>query len=587
MPILRKKADGSHYIRTTLFGSASFVTYQLSDEGSAFLSLSGVKVDDTFSSELLERLRNLGYAFTNGGGVQPVLPEQQAAARFDSEERKQGHPRLAIQFTDDGWEPVILFPELPKEWNSDARLLAKCDFLADGRVINATALWIGRGGAAAPVSPHTRAYQIKAVGGWPKEWDLRDWTMSIPGLDEAANLFHCDEEGSVRLETGESLIRGNEYIFVSFKAASNVVKATKATPPQSLNPTPLGRYGDWRAVRLRIPEFVDAALFRWTNEIGRTIDDPAGTFQLLSPAPTGYSMQGLAHVEVGSTAVIQVSWPQIYGADYSPQFHLAQYDLDTWAARWLRPLEVVRRNDGAAFVALELTEIGAYKLESLTDGFRPLRFLVSDSGLQAGLTVGAPEPLSMAISFGEEARTLQSFVEKGLCELRAVPRSSVAVQLHVHEAARLYYERRDYKGNLLKREGSVKDIQEALTADLQALVDGRRRCSFVLDAGAFGRLSAAVEPRRTEPPGASLPGVLSPKAAKRALWLSQAISAHQHDERHDRMVVPVSIRRKLNALEKEYPGLRNLTLVPRSLWPHLLRLAVELPVESLKRGADK
>ena len=290
-------------------------------------------------------------------------------------------------------------------------------------------------------------------------------------------------------------------------------------------------------------------------------------------------MQGMPHIEVGGTAVIKISWPRVYdGVLVPPQFHLAKYDLDAWTPQWLRPIDVERRNDDAAFLAVQLNEVGAYKLEALAGGFRPIRFLVTDSGLHTELSAGTPQPLSVTIRIGDECRTLGAFADTGPCELTAAPRCAVTVQMHVHAAARIYYERQDSGGKRLRREGPVNEVQAAMEADLQACVDADRRCSFVLDAGAFGRLSAAVSPQRAESRGAAAPAVLSPHAVQRARWLAQAIRAQQHGRAQGGIIVPHAVRQRLQVLEVEYPALCRLTFVPRGLWPHLLRLVHDLPV---------
>jgi hypothetical protein len=69
MPILRRRVDGGFIIRGFVREAHGFCTWQLSDQGIAFLTKNGFKPNDRLPSKSFQHLLDQRYAFTGRSGI--------------------------------------------------------------------------------------------------------------------------------------------------------------------------------------------------------------------------------------------------------------------------------------------------------------------------------------------------------------------------------------------------------------------------------------------------------------------------------------------------------------------------------------
>lgn len=610
MPILRQRRDGNYIIRGVIPGVGRFCTWQVTPEGVALLRQIGITAGGEIRVEMLRKLRDGGLVYTSGSG----LGVETVAAK---ERRLAPSPDplpLLLSEDEDGWHLQLVLPALPKSFFASAGVgqavldtLGHCGLRVDrDQVVPGWRLWPGKGDAACQVAPHEDPYTVEPVGPWPPEWDLSAWTRGADGLRSTGTLFSGPELGSLRLRAGEPTVPGASYYPVAIDDRGQPLSRSTVLPiPTDLNPRELPPRGGWRAWEVRIPSAVNERVREWCLRVSHPLAEPAWRLDLVSPPPRRYSASGLPVVEVGHEVVIAAHPPSpltgpaesvelvvesegsalarlpIRSAGFPPPPHSAfkaersRDDSSDWRG-------------GPVYFAWPVTQEGVYRLRAASGCVTPLTFAAvsAEPGSEPPDLTAGPAQLEVILVNGSSELRLRAFIDgSGPHEISLSPLGGgTTPEIAVRCPAPV--DMSWWCGQIRGRRECMQpeEVQDLVAPDLTAASVGGRVFRLQIDAGNFGMLRIHLLPGRLAESktavhtGAPATVSLSPRAARRARWLAQAVPALL--ERGDMATAPLprDIRAALARLDGLQEGLTLgfITAAPRVLLPHLKALAQAL-----------
>lgn len=591
MAFLRRKLGGGYIIKTR---ASSFTTLQVSKEGIAFLSQFGIEEDSEVPRSLLRYMLAAGLVFTMHSIQLTEDPSSLSSLAFLTED---ADPRMAIREDQNGWHLVLLFPEIPAAWireifvNASSTAIQTCSFHVDGMmqsILPITRLWPGKGGMAWPVIPHVEPYIIEPVGPWPSNWDLRDWTKDVKGLQTTGVFFDGEEKGGVILKDGKALIAGASYYFiVHIDSYQTLIEKSIFPLPAEVQPRSLGLLRNWEAWAIQMPSEVSSSVSAWCDHINHPLEKALWKLELISPPPLGYSADGAPIVESGSEAIVVAIPPSPFSEKtHSPELlvtcnnlYIASVSMkDFLLTKELRTDQTNRKQNSPFYFALQIAQNGKYRLQPLLGRVTPLTFTaMSPEPLRVPeALLNRPLPLQVLITDCTSQILLQSFDptlrEKNIfhIDLSRMPLIDVRCPIPVNVSWSY--------GTLSKRIQAVdpKDVFSSIEDHLHIAVATNEMFTLYLDADTFGslhlRFLAFPEQDGKRSPSISS-GAVTSEVIERMRWLSITLPALLHQGAA--IPIPRALQAALSQL-KDWPQgaqLARLTHVPRALLPHLTALA--------------
>jgi hypothetical protein len=592
MAFLRRKLDGGYIIKTR---ASSFTTLQVSKEGIAFLSQFGIEEDSEVPRPLLRYMLATGLVFTIRSIQRPE--EDHSSLSPPTLLTEDVGPRMAIREDQNGWHLVLLFPELPAAWireifvDASSTAMQTCGFYVDGMMQTAlpmTKLWPGKGGVAWPVIPHVEPYTIEPVGLWPSNWDLRDWTKDVKGLQTTGVFFNGEEKGGVILKEGKALIAGVSYYFiVHIDSCQTLVEKSIFPLPPEVQPRSLGLLRNWEAWAIQMPSAASSSVYDWCNQINHPLEKALWKLELISPPPLGYSADGAPIVESGMKVIVAAIPPSpLSEKTHSPELlvtcnnlYLASVSMrDFLLTKELRTNQTNSKQNSPFYFALETAQNGKYRLQPLLGRVAPLTFTaMSPEPLSIPeALLNKPLPLQVLITDCTSQILLQSFDhtlrEKNIfhIDLSRMPLIDVRCPIPVNVSWSY--------GTIFKRIQAVdpKDVFSSIEDHLHIAAATNEMFTLYLDADNFGSLHLrflAQEKQDGKLSPSISSGAVTLEVTERMRWLSSTLPALLHQGAT--IPIPRALQAVLSQL-KDWPQgaqLARLTHVPRALLPHLTALA--------------
>jgi hypothetical protein len=119
------------------------------------------------------------------------------------------------------------------------------------------------------------------------------------------NLFHAGANGGAQLAPGEPLIRGNTYLSLSERVASDPPPGEWSRPVDRL--AACDPKGVWDGYLVYIPKKRDDAIERWVESVcDRAVADPPPRLEVVLPAMRALGPDGVYDLEAGQEVVLAV-----------------------------------------------------------------------------------------------------------------------------------------------------------------------------------------------------------------------------------------------------------------------------------------
>ncbi len=565
MARLKRARDGHYYIRRFVHGPNQNATYQVTQEGVAWLRSCGVSEDDQFADTFVDSLLQQGMVFTQGSGL--------SGQSLTIEPRDDRVPLLSLRIDEGSWTLGVLFPELPAHWEPDARTLSRCSFRIDRTSeLPSIRLWPGKGGAIAVVLPKERNYKVTASGSWPSQWDLKAWTGEITGLDPKGTFFDSADNQGIRLEPGKQIALGTSYYIVVKSSEAGLVSNAITHPPREVRVVRLARNQGWEAWELEIPNVPNDALREWCLRIRHPVQEPAWRVALLSPPPHNYTVYGIPCIELGQKMNIASYPPKATANQFGPATLTLEHIPDrSEKPRVVGSLQVSRE---ALFASPPIGELGTYRIRAITGQAIPLTFrIIARNPVAASWR--SPVGLKLVIQRGSEKTCLSAFEDGyGPHEfvisnrhdehlVSVATESPVPVQLSWGGKKRAE----------IRTGFEASRILDAIGKDLAGALENRKPLAIELDARNYGRLSVHFLPTVL---AASVPVTFSKKALDLARWLEVVLPHFVGRAGQILVPLPAASKLALKKIEGEFPILGKLHSVPKPLISQILALAQEL-----------
>jgi hypothetical protein len=539
MPKLHKYTKKSgYYVRDR---AASLSTLQITPEGVDRLRLSGYNVGEKFPKTLLNQLKTEGLVYTHGEEPASPLPIV-TALHSDTQPSTTSTVILAIRVDDQSWNLALIFPELPDDWTHRVADLTKAlsqwhIHVAGCARLPAMRFWPGKGGAVVFVSPQRDSYDLKLEGPWPAQWPVATWLNSVSGLKESGNFF--DGESGIRLPSGATLEAGGTYFFVVAQAHAKMIPF-----PSSIRDEDLGKYDNWRAWEVHLPDTPHDEVRTWCERLGYCLVTPQWRAVLVGPPPHRYTPEGLPVVPAGCNVIIALI-PSKQPGETQPVFYTSQIDLP-----------------------------GLYQIEpaigSANVQVTPLKLMVERRPpLNANTLRQNPAALTVLMDWKAYSRPLHAWrdgkgphpiVLPSVCR-RHPPQLSINCAAPLKVTWAIGEERRQYE-QLSAEEASVR-----IATVLQDMSCSKKILHVSIDGGVFGALDLQISFTSDNP---ELRPMLPFHVQRRARWLSRVLSGAAPAGAPS---IPLSQPlRDILARLAEVPGcsgLRMVQAVPPSLLPHL------------------
>ena len=577
MALLTRKADGGHIIRTR---AAGFTTFQVSEEGVAFLKGKGIDVNDNVPRWLFNHMRSTGLAFTTNTGIQSE-PLPSPVVNSATQPSNIIALSLTIEEDEQGWFLSIMFPKLPLQWiqeiSSTPSSLEKCGFYVDDNpdeILSVARLWPGKGGIAWRVTPHADTYKVNFAGTWPENWDFHSSVGTVDGLKPLGTLFSGEENSKICLRVGTPIIPGSSYYFVSYINSINTFHEESFVPlPSSLQPQLLGQQGEWRAWMIKVPSSVSIEIHDWFTRIGHPLAKPSWKLSLISPPPLRYSVDGLPIMVVGTEAIFVASPPV---ADVIQPIELFVECNGTPIGSLFLPTNMqqgeISFTNEACYFALPLKFDGEYKVYARAIDMTLFTFMVEAnySHLTPETITQQPLPLKVSVTSSLTKVHLYAFdvVSDKISLPKIFQRDIPSIEVECPVLADIICScGAFYEG---KQKMPSSEVKKYVAEHLQISLDSGQMFTISFDAGNFGTVCLHLFPALEE--SVHTPDIenkeLIAAIVQRAQWLSLAIPALMHQ---DVVPIPHNIQTSLSHLKYWYQNeqLANLTYIPRVYLPHL------------------
>lgn len=562
MPTLyQHKGDEGYYIRGAVF-SAGIATWQVTEDGVAYLQRQGVQLGEPFSQSLMNELRQQGLIYTGktGLGYNPLVPAIQIP-------NYEG-PLLSLRIQNDEWCPAILFPELPGNWKPDPIVLGSCALqVNESLVLAALKLWPGKGGAFVEVPPQAQSYTTVPNGVWPSRWDMTRWLEKVPGLESNGTIFGVGENDPLRLEKGKGIALGSTYyLVVNIRSFKNKQKRPQVFPPTVRN-AQLKPRGAWMAWKLDLPSSPDDELRKWAELLGHQLILPPWKVSLLSPPPYCYTVHKLPRLQTGQQAIFAL-YPPNETTTNPLDLKIEHVSESEKITKEIGTLSI--NKSVPQFFLANMDEPGDYCIRAQTGQLIPITVKV-DSITGVDAISLQTSPLTVNVGLISQSPPLVAFSNTAgpqKIKIREKDLRLFKIQIECPTPITVSWES---QGRANRREKIAPErFWQEVHADLISALENAESFFLDIDGGNFGRfnlqLSLEQQVNGKEP---------SRAANQMVTWLQMVLPYLRAQEDTKLVQIPLQVRTALDILEGEVTSTLNTETIPAQALPYFWFLVRE------------